>query len=70
MDDLCLPAVLLLDIEGDGTLHAVEIVVHAGLGIHHEGGGHSEEVQPFCQQRLEEILHFFDGDLSIIEVQL
>ena len=69
VDDFRLPAVLVPDVEGHRALHAVQIVVEAGLRIHHEGRGHTQEVQPLRQKGLEEVLHALDGHLGVVQVQ-
>ena len=69
MDDFRLPAVLMPDVEGHRALHAVQIVVQAGLWVHHERRGHPQKVQSFRQKGLEEILHHLDGYLGVVQVQ-
>ena len=69
MDDLRGSVALFLDAEGDWALHAVQVVVQAGLGQNEQGGGHAQKVQAFCESLLKEILDCLDGNLGIVEIQ-
>ena len=37
------------DVEGDGALHAVEVVVEAGAGLHEEGSGDPAQIEGTAQ---------------------
>ena len=61
--------VLLLNAEGNRPLDAVQVVVHAGSRIHEQRRGYAQQVQPFSQQPLKEILHRLDPYLGIVQGQ-
>jgi hypothetical protein len=60
----------LENIEGYGTLDAVEVIVEAGCGIDKEGSGDALQIQALCQKVLEKVLDDFDGDLRIVEIEI
>ena len=62
--------VLFLNAEGNRALDAVQVVVHAGGGIHEQGSGHPQQIQVFDQKALKKVLHGFDADLGIVQIQL
>ena len=68
VDHLCVPPGVG-NVEGDGPLHAVEIVVQAGGGLHKQGGGDPAQVQRAAQRILKQALEQANGLLSVIEVQ-
>ena len=57
------------DVEGDGPLHAVQVVVEAGLAVHEQGGGDPVEVQPHAQAVLELLMDQLDGPLELVVAQ-
>ena len=57
------------NIEGDRALHAVQIIVQAGILIHKEGGGYPAQIQRLAQVDLEIALDELDGTLHLIGVQ-
>ena len=60
----------LENIEGYGTLDAVEVIVEAGSGIDKEGSGDALQIQALCQKVLEKVFDDFDGDLRIVEIEI
>ena len=58
-----------LDVEGDGTLHPVQIIVETGLGGDHDGGRNTGQVQRFGQFRFKKVLDQFDGDFRVPQIQ-
>ena len=57
------------DIEGDRALHAVQIIVQAGILVHKEGGGYPAQIQRLAQVDLEIALDELDGTLHLVGVQ-
>ena len=68
MDDLRV-GVRAGNIEADRALHAVEIVVQAGGGLHEQGGGDPAQAQVAAQGILKDPLEQADGLLGVVEVQ-
>ena len=57
------------DVEADGPLHAVQIVVEAGARRHEQGRGHPPQVQGAAQVHLKVVLDEFDGPLHLVDGQ-
>ena len=57
------------NVEAHGPLHAVEVVVEAGVPIHEQRRGHPAEVQGKFQVLLEAAFHKFDGPLHVVAVE-
>ena len=64
MDDLKL-GVRGEQIEADGSLGAVEVIVQAAVGCDEQGGGNAGQIELDRKILLKEILDFFDGDLGL-----
>ena len=56
-------------VEGDGALHAVQVVVQAGGGLHKQGGGDPAQVEVPAEGVLKDPLEQGDGLLGVIQVQ-
>ena len=54
------------DIEADGALHAVEVVVQTGVGGHEQGGGHPAQVQGVGKVGLKGFFDKGNGPLQFI----
>ena len=59
----------LLDIEGDRTLHSVEVVVETGVGADEQRRGNAAQEQALGQEILEEILDGLDRDLRLVKIK-
>src|SRR5699024_7842443 len=57
------------NIEADGALHPVEVVVEAGVPVHEQGGGDPAEVQGELQVLLKGALDKLDGPLHAVAGQ-
>ena len=57
------------DVKGHSPLHAVEIVVQAGGGLHKQGGGYPAQVEGAAQGVLKQALEQADGLLGVVQVQ-
>ena len=57
------------DVEGDRTLHAVEVVVEAGRGGHKQRSGHPVQPQRAAQPVLKQAIEQADGLLGLINTQ-
>ena len=56
-------------VEADGALHAVQVVVQAGLSPHEQRRGHAAQVQRVRQLHLEVVLDKLNGQLGVEGVQ-
>ena len=54
------------DVKGDRALHAVEVVVEAGVSVHKQGGGDPVQIQPDGEAVLELRVDQFDGTLELV----
>ena len=59
----------VLDVEGDLALHAVQVVVQAGGGLHEQGGRDAAQVQRRAQGVGKQPLDRADGPLGVVQVQ-
>ena len=57
------------DVEGDGPLHAAQVVVQASGRLHEERRGHPAQVERTAQRVLKEALQESDGLLGVVEIQ-
>ena len=57
------------DIEADGALHAVEVIVQTGIFFHEEGSGNAAQIERVAQVDLEITLDEFNGALHLVNVQ-
>jgi hypothetical protein len=57
------------DVEAHGPLHAVEVVVEAGVPVHEQGRGDPAEVQGELQVLLEAALYELNGPLHIVAAE-
>ena len=55
--DLGFVIILFLDAESYGTLNPVQVIVQAGSRVYKKRRRYTQQVQPFCQQRLKEVLY-------------
>ena len=65
--DLGFVIILFLDAESYGTLNPVQVIVQAGSRVYKKRRRYTQQVQPFCQQRLKEVLYRLNADLGIVE---
>ena len=54
------------DVKGDGALHAVEVVVQAGIFLHEQGSGDTAQIQRLPQIHLKIALDELDGPLHLV----
>ena len=66
--DLCVDADVG-NIEGDGALNAVEVVVQTGVFIHEQRSGNPAKIEGIAQIHLEIALDEFNGALHFINRQ-
>ena len=57
------------DIEADGALHAVEVIVQTGIFFHEEGSGNAAQIERVAQVDLKITLDEFNGALHLVNVQ-
>ena len=57
------------DIKAHRALHAVEIIIQAGVVVHKEGRGYTAQIQRLCQIDLEIALDELNGTLHFIAGQ-
>ena len=70
LDDLSLSSAEGGDVERDGALDAVEVVVQTRGGIHEQRRGHAQEVESLCEAALEVVLDALDRDLRLMQSEL
>ena len=54
------------DVEGDRALHAVEVVVQAGILLHEQGSGDTAQIQRLPQIHLKIAFDELDGALHLV----
>ena len=54
------------DVEGDGALHAVQVVVQARAPVHEQRGGDPVQVQPEGEVALEVLVDELNGPLELV----
>ncbi len=67
--DLGRTLILLPDAEGDGALHAVQVVVQAGFRGDEQRRGDAQQVKLLSQGLLEKVFDRLDGYLGVVEPQ-
>ena len=66
MDHLQLRAAGGGHVEGDGPLHAVEVVVEAGFRAHEQRGGDPLQIQRAAQMAGKGVFDELDGPLGVV----
>ena len=70
MNDLGGTLILLLDAEGNGALHTVQIVVQSGFRRNEERSGDTQQIELISQRLLEKVFDSLDGYLGVIKTEL
>ena len=54
------------DVEGDGTLYTVEVIIQAGLAVYEEGSGDPMQIEPYGEAVLKLAVDQFNGPLQLV----